>query len=54
MDDDKTVHTVSVGAASEKNGPFYAQFEALPGHVFLLGRDPFSELMGKVTYFRKD
>ncbi len=54
MDDGKTVYTVSVGAQSEKNGPYYAQSSALPGGVFLLSRDPFAELMGKVTYFRKD
>ena len=54
MDDGKTVHTVTVGAASEKNGPYYAQSDALAGGVFLVSKDPFSELMGKVTYFRKD
>jgi len=54
MDDGKTIHTVAVGAASEKNGPYYAQCSALPGGVFLLAKDPFGELMGKVTYFRKD
>jgi hypothetical protein len=54
MDDGKTTHTVTVGAASEKNGPYYAQCDMLPDGVFLLGKEPFSELMGKVTYFRKD
>ena len=53
MDDGKT-HTLAIGAASEKSGPFYAQSNALPGGVFLVGKDPFAELMGKVSYFRKD
>jgi Domain of unknown function (DUF4340) len=54
MEDGKTIHKVSVGAASEKSGPYYAQCDGLPGGVFLVSRDPFGELMGKVTYFRKD
>jgi hypothetical protein len=53
LDDGKTKHELTVGAAKEKTG-YYAQSDALPGVVFLVSHDRFTPILSGVSYFSKN
>ncbi len=52
MDDGKTKHDLTVGAAKDMAG-YYAQSNSLPGVVFLVSRDQIMPILGGVSYFSK-
>jgi hypothetical protein len=53
MDDGKTKHELTIGAAQERNG-YYAQSNSLPGVVFLVPFDRFAPMLGGINYFSKE
>jgi hypothetical protein len=53
MDDGKK-YWVTVGAESEKGGPYYAQSSELPSVVFLAPRQLFAPVMEGLPYFSKE
>jgi hypothetical protein len=53
LEDGKTKHELTVGAAKEKTG-YYAQSDTLPGVVFLVPYDRFTPILGGVSYFSKN
>jgi hypothetical protein len=52
MDDGKTKHELTVGAAKEKTG-YYAKADTLPGVVFLVSHERFTPVLAGVSYFSK-